>query len=113
LRIASHTKLLPDAVDADTAAHREVPADLVAAIRAAGAREWAIWRSGLDPFHVLARDNYAQLLAALEPPPVNISCQARMAYLPAVTHDYSGAGAGAGLPMVWHLPPAAGANELQ
>ena len=79
MRIALHTKLLPGAEDAYDAAHREVPEELVAAIRAAGAGEWTIWRSGVDLFHVLDCDDYQSLLAALAPLPVNVSWQARMA----------------------------------
>jgi L-rhamnose mutarotase len=105
MRIALHTSLLPGAEDDYAAAHREVPPELVAAIRAAGVTEWTIWRSGLDLFHVLDCDDYARLLSALEPLPVNIAWQARMATMQAVTHDYSTAGADAGLPVVWHLPP--------
>jgi L-rhamnose mutarotase len=105
MRIALHTKLLPGAEDAYDAAHREVPEELVAAIRAAGAGEWTIWRSGLDLFHVLDCDDYQSLLAALARLPVNVSWQARMATLQAVVHDYSAAGADAGLPVVWHLVP--------
>jgi L-rhamnose mutarotase len=105
MRVALHTKLQSGAEDAYDEAHRHVPPELVTAIRAAGAREWTIWRSGLDLFHVLECDDYAALLAALAPLPVNIAWQARMATMQEVVHDYSDAGAAAGLPVVWHLPP--------
>ncbi|WAL99360.1 L-rhamnose mutarotase [Streptomyces sp. Je 1-369] len=47
MRVALHTKVRADRVDAYDAAHREVPAELIAAIRRAGATSWTIWRSGL------------------------------------------------------------------
>lgn len=103
MRVALHTRLQAGREDEYEAAHREVPAELVAAIRAAGAHEWTIWRSGLDLFHVLDCDDYAALLARLETLPVNVAWQARMAELTAVPHDYSADGAAAGLPVVWRL----------
>ncbi|RJL25090.1 L-rhamnose mutarotase [Bailinhaonella thermotolerans] len=103
MRVALHTRVRADKIDEYEAAHREVPAELVAAIKAAGAHEWTIWRSGQDLFHVIECDDYARLLAELENLPVNVAWQARMADLLEVVHDYSGAGAAAGLPEVWRL----------
>jgi L-rhamnose mutarotase len=101
MRVALHTRLKPGAEDAYEAAHREVPEELVAAIRAAGARRWTIWRSGLELFHVLECDDYAGLLDALADLPVNAAWQARMAELLDVAHDYGAADAT--LPIVWEL----------
>ena len=103
-RIALHTRVRADRVDEYEAAHREVPAELVAAIRAAGARSWSIWRSGTELFHLIECEDYARLIAQLETLPVNIAWQARMAELLDVVHDYSADGAEAGLPEVWRLP---------
>jgi L-rhamnose mutarotase len=103
MRVALHTRLKPGAVEAYEAAHREVPPELTEAIRAAGAREWTIWRSGLDLFHVIECEDYERLLAAVGPLPVNVRWQARMAELLDVTHDYGAAGDSAALPVVWRL----------
>jgi L-rhamnose mutarotase len=103
MRVALHTRLKPGAEAAYEAAHREVPAELVAAIRGAGASRWTIWRSGLELFHVVECEDYARLLAQLEQLPVNVAWQARMAELLDVVHDYGAEGADAGLPMVWEL----------
>jgi len=103
MRIALHTKVRADRIAEYEAAHREVPEELTAAIRAAGATSWTIWRSGTDLFHLLDCTDYARLLAALEGLPVNIAWQARMAELLDVVHDYSADGAEAGLPLVWEL----------
>ncbi|MFF9542564.1 L-rhamnose mutarotase [Streptomyces albidoflavus] len=103
MRVALHTRVRPDRVEEYEAAHREVPPELVTAIREAGVSEWTIWRSGTDLFHLLEVEDYARTLAALERLPVNIAWQARMAELLEVVHDYSGEGADASLPAVWQL----------
>ncbi|MFJ8821225.1 L-rhamnose mutarotase [Streptomyces sp. NPDC102467] len=104
MRVALHTTVRADRVEEYETVHREVPAELVAAIRAAGATRWTIWRSGTDLFHVLECEDYSRMLAELEKLPVNIAWQARMDELLDVAHDYSADGAGAGLPVVWELP---------
>jgi L-rhamnose mutarotase len=104
MRVALHTRLEPGAEAEYEAAHRQVPAELVAAIRAAGATRWTIWRSELELFHVIECDDYARLLAELADLPVNVAWQARMDELLDVAHDYEAEGAEAGLPVVWELP---------
>ncbi|MFF1648280.1 L-rhamnose mutarotase [Streptomyces sp. NPDC058240] len=103
MRIALHTKVRADRIEEYEATHREVPAELTAAIRAAGATSWTIWRSGTDLFHVIDCEDYAALLAELEQLPVNVAWQARMDELLDVAHDYSADGAEAGLPVAWEL----------
>ncbi|WP_042402548.1 L-rhamnose mutarotase [Streptacidiphilus carbonis] len=103
MRVALHTRVRADRIEAYEQAHREVPPELSAAIRAAGATSWTIWRSGTDLFHLLECADYPGLLAALERLPVNIAWQARMAGLLDVAHDYSSDGASAVLPVVWEL----------
>ncbi|WP_344439413.1 L-rhamnose mutarotase [Kitasatospora nipponensis] len=103
MRVALHTTVRPDRIADYEAAHREVPAELTAAIRAAGVSEWTIWRSGTELFHLLDCADYARLLAELEHLPVNLAWQTRMAELLDVAHDYSAGGAHAGLPVVWQL----------
>ncbi|MFE8017884.1 L-rhamnose mutarotase [Streptomyces antibioticus] len=103
MRIALHTKVRADRVDEYEAAHREVPEELTAALRAAGASRWTIWRSGTDLFHLLEVADYPAMIAELEKLPVNIVWQARMAELLDVVHDYSAEGRDAALPVVWDL----------
>lgn len=103
MRIALHTKVRAECIEEYEAAHREVPEELTAAIRAAGASEWTIWRSGTDLFHVLEVEDYAAMIAELEKLPVNTAWQARMAELLDVVHDYSAQGSDASLPVVWQL----------
>ena len=104
MRIALHTRVRADRIDEYEAAHREVPEELTAAIRAAGAQRWSIWRSGTELFHLIECEDYARLIVELETLPVNVAWQARMADLLDVVHDYSADGARAGLPEVWRLP---------
>ena len=101
-RVALHTRLKPGAEAAYEQAHRQVPEELTAAIRAAGVRSWTIWRSGLELFHVIDCDDYRGMLARLERLPVNQAWQARMAELLDVVHDYSAEGDDE-LPVVWQL----------
>ncbi|KJK57583.1 L-rhamnose mutarotase [Saccharothrix sp. ST-888] len=103
MRIALHTRVREDRIEEYEAAHRAVPDELTAGIRAAGATSWTIWRSGCELFHLLECEDYAGLLAELEQLPVNIAWQTRMADLLDVVHDYSKAGATAGIPVVWEL----------
>jgi L-rhamnose mutarotase len=103
MRIALHTRVRADRIDEYQAAHRAVPPELIEAIRAGGAENWTIWRSGTDLFHVIECDDYPSLLAHLNAQPVNTAWQARMAELLDVVHDYSADGSAAALPVVWAL----------
>ncbi|MCX5335742.1 MULTISPECIES: L-rhamnose mutarotase [unclassified Streptomyces] len=103
MKVALHTKVRADRIEEYEAAHQEVPEELTAAIHAAGASEWTIWRSGTDLFHVLEVEDYQAMIAELDRLPVNIAWQARMAGLLDVVHDYSARGGDASLPVVWHL----------
>ena len=103
MRIALHTRVKPECIEEYETAHREVPEELAEAIRAGGAAEWTIWRSGTDLFHVLECDDYAALLAYVGAQPVNSAWQAHMAGLLEVAHDYSAGDGDAELPVVWQL----------
>ncbi|MEY9875643.1 L-rhamnose mutarotase [Streptacidiphilus sp. MAP12-33] len=103
MRVALHTRVRADRIAAYEQAHREVPEELTAAIRAAGATEWTIWRSGTDLFHLVEVDDYPALINELGKLPVNTAWQARMGELLEVAHDYSAGGADAPLPVVWQL----------
>lgn len=103
MRIALHTRVRSDRIEEYDAAHREVPEELTAAIRTAGATEWTIWRSGCDIFHLIEVEDYARMIAELGALPVNSTWQTRMAGLLEVAHDYSAGGADAPLPTVWQL----------
>ena len=103
MRIALHTRVRDDRIAEYERAHAAVPAELTDEIRAAGVTGWTIWRSGTDLFHVIDCADYQAMLTALRDSPVNAAWQARMAELLDTPHDYSAAGGGAGLPVVWQL----------
>ena len=103
MRVALHTRIRAGRIEGYERAHAEVPPALAEAIRAAGVTGWTIWRSGTDLFHVIDCADYPAVLASLRDSPVNAAWQARMAELLDTPHDYSAAGSGAGLPVVWQL----------
>jgi len=103
MRVAIHTRLRPDRVAEYEAAHREVPAELTAAIRAGGATSWTIWRSGVELFHLLECDDPAALFTSLEGLPAHIAWAARMAELVDESDGLSADGGATGLPVVWSL----------
>ncbi|MEJ1116455.1 L-rhamnose mutarotase [Paenarthrobacter sp. CCNWLY172] len=100
--IALHTKLKPGTADEYADAHAHIPPELVAALKEAGVKNWRIWRSGLDLFHVVDVENYQAMRHALADHPANVPWQARMAELLAVQDDYSGEDAG--IQKVWEMP---------
>ncbi|MEU1301575.1 biotin carboxylase N-terminal domain-containing protein [Streptomyces shenzhenensis] len=62
----------PDRIAEYEQAHREVPGEIKAAIRAAGATEWTIfWHSGNELSHVLEVEDYPQLIVERGKLPVN------------------------------------------
>ena len=97
--VTLHTRLHPDALATYDALHAAVPADLLAALRDAGVRDWRIWRDGQDVFHLLDVDDYVHMRAALRDHPANLAWQARVTPLQEVPDDYSGRDTG--LPFVW------------
>lgn len=97
-----HTRLQPGREHEYEREHAKIPHELTAALHKAGVREWSIWRSGLELFHVLEVEDYAAMRKQLADHPANITWQARMADLLAVPDDYSGDDTG--LPLVWKLP---------
>lgn len=103
MRTALHTRVRAGRIADYEHAHAHVPAALTDAIRAAGTTSWTIWRSGTDLFHLIECADYAGLLAALADDPVNVAWQDRMAPLLDTVHDYSAAGPGAALAVVWQL----------
>ena len=103
MRVALHTRVRADRIEAYEQAHREVPAELAEEIRAAGCRSWTIWRSGTDLFHVIDCEDYPRLIAHMDALEVNRVWQQRMGELLEVVHDYGSDGADAVLPVVWQL----------
>lgn len=56
--------------------HARIPQDLVEAHRNAGIRDWCIWRSGRDLFHLVDCDDLPAAFATLDDDPANERWQA-------------------------------------
>ncbi|HYQ63031.1 L-rhamnose mutarotase [Actinophytocola sp.] len=102
MRVALHTRLKPGREEEYEQVHAVIPRDLEIALRDAGVTAWAIFRDGLDLFHVLEVEDYQAMRHALRDHPANIPWQERMSALLAVEDDYSGDDLG--IKLVWELP---------
>ena len=101
MRVALHTRLKPGKETEYERTHAVIPSDLEVALRDAGVSSWAIYRDGLDLFHVLEVTDYQAMRHALSDHPANVPWQRRMAELLDVEDDYSGTDTG--LKLVWEL----------
>ena len=100
-RVALHTRLKAGKEEEYESTHSVIPPELDERLRAAGVRNWSIWRSGRELFHVVDVDDYGAMRRTLADDPVNILWQGRMAELLEVQDDYSGEDSG--IPLVWTL----------
>ncbi|MGC9670762.1 L-rhamnose mutarotase [Planosporangium sp. 12N6] len=103
--VALHTRLKAGSEEEYERIHRVIPADLDAALRAAGVREWRIWRDGQDLFHLVTVSDYRAMRRFLAGHPANVDWQATVGPLHDVPDDYSGNDDG--IRLVWELPPSA------
>jgi len=98
---ALHTRLHEGCEQAYDRLHATVPADLAAALVEAGVRDWRIWRTGRDVFHLVEVDDYPRMREMLREHPANIAWQQQVTPLQSTPDDYSGQDDG--LPFVWSL----------
>ena len=99
---ALHSVLRPGREDAYEEVHARVPQELLAALLNSGIRDWRIWRSGTDVFHLIECDDLAAALAALDADPRNQRWQAFIGDY--VDHfEPPDGSAGFGLSQVWQL----------
>ena len=101
MRVALHTRLRPDRATEGRRARPVIPRDLEIALRDAGVSSWAIFRDGLDLFHVLEVADYQAMRHALRDDPANVPWQRRMSELLAAVDDLPGHDRG--LKLVWEL----------
>jgi L-rhamnose mutarotase len=101
MRVALHTRLKPGREAEYEQVHAVIPSDLDVALRDAGVSSWAIFRDGLDLFHVLEVEDYQAMRHALRDHPANVPWQERMSELLDVEDDYSGDDTG--IKLVWEL----------
>jgi len=108
MRVALHSVLREGREEAYEREHARVWPDLLAALQRVGIREWTIWRSGRNLFHLIEADEVAASLAALALDPVDERWQAHMAaFVDHFEGDPDGV-AGIGLRRVWTLTEQAG-----
>lgn len=99
--VALHTVLKPGREADYDRVHATIPDELDGALKAAGVRDWRIWRDGVHLFHLVECDDYRAMRDFLRDHPANIPWQAQMAELLDVADDYSGDDDG--LSQVWSL----------
>lgn len=107
--ITLHTVLRPGHEAAYDEVHRVIPAELLAALRENGVRDWRIWRDGRHCFHVVDVDDYQAMRRSMATHPANIAWQAQVAPLFAVPDSY--AGDDLGLTLLWSLAEQAEAGR--
>ena len=97
--IALHTRIKPGCETGYDAAHASLAPRLNAAMAKAGVRNWRIWRSGRELFHLIEVDDYARMRRQLAQDPHNLAWQEEINQYLEVQDDYSGDDRGLG--QVW------------
>ncbi len=93
------------------AAHERIPDDLLALLQRVGIRDWRIWRSGADLFHLVDCDDFEGALRRLAEDPVDKRWQETMAaYVEGFADNPDGV-AGMGLRHVWSLSEQAASTK--
>jgi L-rhamnose mutarotase len=92
VKVGLHTRLKPGAEQRYEQYHARVWPEVLAGIRAAGVRQWVIFRDGLDLFHYVECEDYDRAMAELARSEVDRRWQAEMAPLMEVAHDVGGGG---------------------
>jgi L-rhamnose mutarotase len=95
---ALHSVLKPGREADYDRVHARVPEELAQALVDAGIREWRIWRSGRDLFHLVECDDFDAALKTLEDDPRDQRWQEFINQY--VDHFEAPAN---GLPLVWQL----------
>lgn len=101
--IALHSTIHPDAISDYESNHAIIPDELAETFARIGIHSWSIWRSGNRLFHLVACDDFAAAVAALETDPANARWQAHIGQFVAGFHDGDGASGFTPLPRVWDL----------
>ncbi len=111
MTVALHSVLRDGQEDAYEKEHAAVWPDLLAALQAAGIRDWTIWRSGRLLVHVVDTDDFAGAMDRLAGDPVNARWQEHMAAFVDHFEDNPEGAAGLGLRHVWTLTEQSRATE--
>ena len=92
MQVGLHTRLKPGCEERYEQYHRAVWPEVIEAIKRSGVRRYLIFRDGLDLFHFIECDDYAQAIAQIASDPTSMRWEAEIATMMAVTHDFSGEG---------------------
>lgn len=77
-RLALHSRLLPGTEEAYETEHATVWPELITVMTRAGIKDWTIWRSGRDLFHLVECDDFEAAVAQLADDPVDQRWQVHM-----------------------------------
>jgi L-rhamnose mutarotase len=69
--VALHSVLKPGREDEGDVAHQRIPDDLLEAHRRPDIRDWSIWRSGRNVFHLVECHDFPAALRQLEHDPAD------------------------------------------
>lgn len=100
MRIALHSVLRAGHENGYDQAHQVIPEALAGLFTELGIRDWVIWRSGSELFHLVDCDDFDRAMAALADHPVNLAWQDTINQH--VDH-FIPAGSLTGLKQVWQL----------
>ncbi|GAA3633740.1 L-rhamnose mutarotase [Microlunatus ginsengisoli] len=101
MEVALHT-VLKEGCEADyDAVHREIPETVARKLRAAGVRDWRIWRDGRHVFHLVDVEDYDAMRTALRDDPDNIGWQQTVG--PLFDRPDSYEGGDSGIRQLWTL----------
>jgi L-rhamnose mutarotase len=104
MRVALHSVLREGRELEYEQAHWVVPEDLLERMQSAGIRDWVIWRSGRDLFHVVDCEDFEAAVRQLAGDRLDQAWQLRMdEFVERMVANPDGA-AGLGLREVWKMP---------
>jgi L-rhamnose mutarotase len=98
--VALHSILRAGREQGYDAAHVRIPDDLVAAHRRVGIRDWHIWRSGRNLFHLVECDDFDAAVRSLEHDPANERWQA---FIGDYVDHFETPNGRSDLPLVWRM----------
>ncbi len=101
--VALHTTIKPGHEEGYLRDHQTIPADLVETFGRIGIRNWSIWRSGRDLFHLVECDDFAAAMEALTTDPADQKWQAFINEHVAGMVTFGDGVEGYPMPQVWTL----------
>lgn len=103
MRYALHSTIAEGSIDDYRTHHAQIPDDLQELFTEVGIREWTIWRSGRQLFHLIECDDFATAMAKIDDHPANKRWQATIGPLVAEFYQADGTPGFAPIEEVWDL----------